>query len=110
MLFLINLLHKWLKLLNRSLNGSQMVAFTFAMLILCGSLLLMLPMASADGSSMRFIDAFVYSDLYFMRNRTCCCRYRALFFLVWKISDDRSHPDRWIGHYDSDHLTERGGW
>ena len=57
LLFLINLLHKWLKLLNRSLNGSQMVAFTFAMLILCGSLLLMLPMASADGSSMRFIDA-----------------------------------------------------
>ena len=57
MLFLINLLHKWLKLLNSSLNGSQMVAFTFAMLILCGSLLLMLPMASADGSSMRFIDA-----------------------------------------------------
>ena len=104
LLFLINLLHKWLKLLNRSLNGSQMVAFTFAMLILCGSLLLMLPMASADGSSMRFIDAL------FTATSTCCCRYRALFFLVWKISDDRSHPDRWIGHYDSDHLTERGGW
>ena len=102
MLFLINLLHKWLKLLNRSLNGSQMVAFTFAMLILCGSLLLMLPMASADGSSMRFIDALFTA--------TSTCRYRALFFLVWKISDDRSHPDRWIGHYDSDHLTERGGW
>ena len=61
MLFLINLLHKWLKLLNSSLNGSQMVAFTFAMLILCGSLLLMLPMASADGSRMRFIDG-LYSE------------------------------------------------
>ena len=110
MLFLINLLHKWLKLLNRSLNGSQMVAFTFAMLILCGSLLLMLPMASADGSSMRFIDAL------FTATSTSCVTGLVVvdtghyFFLVWKISDDRSHPDRWIGHYDSDHLTERGGW
>lgn len=56
-MFLINLLHKWLKLLNRNLNGSQMVAFTFAILIFCGSLLLMLPISSADGSSLRFIDA-----------------------------------------------------
>lgn len=56
LLFLINLLHKWLKLLNRSLNGSQMVAFTFCHAYLM-RFTVMLPMASADSDSMRFIDA-----------------------------------------------------
>ena len=95
MLFLINLLHKWLKLLNRSLNGSQMVAFTFAMLILCGSLLLMLPMASADGSSMRFIDAL------FTATSTSC--------VTGLVVVDTGHYFSWFGKLVMIVLIQIGG-
>lgn len=54
---LMNLLQKCLKLLNRNLTGSQMMALTFVVLIFIGSLLLMLPLATVDGQGMRFIDA-----------------------------------------------------
>ena len=95
MLFLINLLHKWLKLLNSSLNGSQMVAFTFAMLILCGSLLLMLPMASADGSSMRFIDAL------FTATSTSC--------VTGLVVVDTGHYFSWFGKLVMIVLIQIGG-
>ena len=95
LLFLINLLHKWLKLLNRSLNGSQMVAFTFAMLILCGSLLLMLPMASADGSSMRFIDAL------FTATSTSC--------VTGLVVVDTGHYFSWFGKLVMIVLIQIGG-
>lgn len=95
MLFLINLLHKWLKLLNSSLNGSQMVAFTFAMLILCGSLLLMLPMASGDGSSMRFIDAL------FTATSTSC--------VTGLVVVDTGHYFSWFGKLVMIVLIQIGG-
>lgn len=38
-------------------SPSQLIALTFVGLILAGALLLMLPFASADGSSLSFVDA-----------------------------------------------------
>ena len=43
--------------LSRRLNGSQIIALTFFLLIGAGTLLLMLPAASASGQGMPFIDA-----------------------------------------------------
>lgn len=41
----------------RHFSPSQLIALTFAGLILAGALLLMLPFSSAEGSSLSFVDA-----------------------------------------------------
>ncbi len=42
---------------DQTFSPSQLIALTFVGLILAGALLLMLPIASTDGSSLSFVDA-----------------------------------------------------
>ena len=94
---------------KKHLTSFQMIILGFAGVILLGTLLLMLPVSSADGIVTPFDEALFTSTsavcvtgLIINDTATYCCTgHRQLLVRIWSDSYSYTYTDRWAGGSDS---------